>query len=381
MRKNTLGLICAVLLVPVVSADVQVASIQYLNNSNKLQTVTSKDIKFVSESPAGIKVLFQNKEVVIPAEQIRTVRYRADNVVPYLELSKPFAAADRGELADDPKKAKEEFEEAITGLQQMIPKVNLVPELHRYTLYRLGEIHLAMTKVDKEQSAKHLSDAITAWTEIRDKHPGGWEIVPTLNQLARLQEEAGKVDEAVKTYRYLAKNVDGVPPEMQRESLFTAVQLLLQNKNTKDAKGVLQELKLKLKPEDPQSEKVQLFLAQCTLADGTKAEAGTAMTSVKAIASKSASDETKALAYNTLGDYHQKVGEGEQAFWAYFRVHVQYPGDKYQHAKALHHLSTLFRDVKKDVARANACVEMLKSKEFEGTTYQQLVLEKTPMTP
>ena len=51
-----------------------------------------------------------------------------------------------------------------------------------------------------------------------------------------------------------------------------------------------------------------------------------------------------------------------RAFWEYLRVDVLYNTDRYEHARALFHLSRLFREVKKDGDRADQYLATLKDK-------------------
>ena len=53
-----------------------------------------------------------------------------------------------------------------------------------------------------------------------------------------------------------------------------------------------------------------------------------------------------------------------------------YSEDPKQHAKALFHLENLFMAVKQDKDRADECRELLKNKEYEGTVYQKMLLQK-----
>ena len=55
-----------------------------------------------------------------------------------------------------------------------------------------------------------LDPAITALSEYKTGFADGWEIVPALKLLARLQEEKGDAEGASKTYNDLAE-VPGVP--------------------------------------------------------------------------------------------------------------------------------------------------------------------------
>ena len=84
----------------------------------------------------------------------------------------------------------------------------------------------------------------------------------------------------------------------------------------------------------------------------------------------------RALIHNTLGDYLLKRNKPKDAFWEFLRVDVLYNTDKNEHARALYHLAKLFREDRKDGPRADACLEQLKDKRFEGTEYQKKLAEK-----
>ena len=50
---------------------------------------------------------------------------------------------------------------------------------------------------------------------------------------------------------------------------------------------------------------------------------------------------------------------------------VLYPSDRYEHARALYHLARLYREVRKDGVRADACAALLASDRFAGIDFQK----------
>src|SRR2546421_350036 len=82
------------------------------------------------------------------------------------------------------------------------------------------------------------ADDIKALTDYKTLNPAGWEIVPALKTLARLQEENGKTDDARKTYEELGDLAD-VPREVKMESDMLVSRLLLRGGKYADAEKKL----------------------------------------------------------------------------------------------------------------------------------------------
>jgi hypothetical protein len=97
-----------------------------------------------------------------------------------------------------------------------------------------------------------------------------------------------------------------------------------------------------------QKEFASLGKAKC-LADATQPQPdqGVALAE-KIIADGDSRDgELFARAYNSLGYCHMKAGRPKDALLAYLHVDLMFYQDPSQHAEALYHLQTLWRDVNK----------------------------------
>jgi tetratricopeptide (TPR) repeat protein len=316
------------------------------------------------ESPAGITLKQTNNVLLIPATDIHHVIYRLVGVTD-LEYRRPF---DREKSALAKKEATDRrmlLTEALLEYEKLAGKMRDNANANRYFQYRMALVQVYLAR---EDAAKR-DEAIEVLNKFRKENSTGWEIVPCLKQLAQFQEEKGDLAGAQDTYKEL-RSLPGLSRELVMESNILVSSLLMRGKKYTEAEKSLQEVRAALPDGDPQKPMIVAYLCQAQMKQNKTQDIEKQLT--YAINSSSEAP-ILAVAHNTLGDYFRMKNQDEDAFWHYLRVDVLYPGDREEHAKALYWLSKLFESVKKDKAKAQECVEKLKSKDFEGTEYARLL--------
>lgn len=235
----------------------------------------------------------------------------------------------------------------------------------RYVNYKIAMITVGLAR-DNPAKAE---DAVEALAEYKAAYPGGWQIVTALKTLATLQEEAGKTDDARKTYEELGEVAD-VPKEVKMESDLLVSRLLLRASKYAEAEKKLKTVAATLPRDDPQQAFLQAYLADCQIAQNNL---GTVNESLQAAIKLNPDPKLRALAHNLLGDWNRKKGDEAEAFWHYLRVDTLYNEDPEEHAKALYHLMTLFVKVERDPQRAaEAGRKLRRTSGSTGTTHQKM---------
>lgn len=337
---------------------------------------TLKDATITKDTTEGITAMVPGKgEVKISALNIKDVVFKEDDVKPlvYTDFRRPFVELNLGLAAKGDAERLKQFQAAIPAFDELIKKVPRQPTtltLRRYLDFKAAETKARIAKLDPKEGKA----AIDALNKFKTDYTTGWQMAPVLVQLAQMQEDRNEIAAVQETYAALAA-LPGVSEEMKRSALFRTAQALIRAEKFPEAKTRLEDLKRTLPPEDPNALPTEMLLAHC-LIKGSDAEAKQGEEALKALLGRVTDPAVKAQAYNTLGDYYQRVTQPEEAFWSYLRVHVSYPDDKNEHARALFHLSKLFREVKKDANKANDCLELLKTERFAGLEYQKKVQDK-----
>ncbi|HMC63526.1 MAG TPA: tetratricopeptide repeat protein [Gemmataceae bacterium] len=196
--------------------------------------------------------------------------------------------------------------------------------------------------------------AIAALETFKKQHPNGWQIVACCHWLARLQMQGQDYDGALKTYEDLAKTPN-IAPEVQREAELLSARALTRAKRYAEAQKRLQAALKSLPRDDPQVDRVQVYLAECQARTG---QFDVATKQLESIINKTTNNDLKALAYNTLGDCYLANERPRDAMWAYLWVDVVYHQDKQEHRKALEELAKIFERFK-DENRAKEYRERL----------------------
>jgi tetratricopeptide (TPR) repeat protein len=322
------------------------------------------------ESPAGITIKQATKPQpqLIPALDVVEVDYKPGDNVKGFQYKVPF-----GKEKEASK--KKDVAERIKGLQEAQVEFDNLAKLmagnqfaFRYLQYRSALVVVQIARLDRNKR----DAAIDALNAFRKQHSTGWETVPALKTLARLQEEKGDIPGARETYMAL-RSTPGISKELELESTLLVSDLLLRAKKYEDAEKTLSDAKALMREDDPQRPLIVVHLCEAQLkqhkTQDIEKELQTAI-------NNTADLNIRAVAHNTLGDYYREKKQDEEAFWQYLRVEVLYPQDREEHARALYWLSKLFESVKKDKSKASECLDKLKSKDYEGTEYAGKLTEK-----
>jgi hypothetical protein len=323
-----------------------------------------------SEGPLGIKVKPRTGPVKdIPAADVRNVRYKT--AVSDLDYRKPFGLEDRalGQTRDEQRKKL--LADALQAYGDVLPRLRETPAASRYFQYRIARV-LALQAEDEREK---LDAAIAAFAAFGKQHTAGWEIVPALKQLARLQEEKGDLAAAGAAYADLAR-VPGITSQVKLDSEILGSRMMLRAGRADEAEKKLTALDATLSGGETAKPAVQVFLAQCRIARGDLADVEG---KVKSALASTADASVLAAGHNTLGDYYLKKSQPEDAFWEYLRVDVEYADDREEEAKALYFLAQLFDKVKNDKVRSGEFLARLQDKAtFGGTEYHKKAAAAKP---
>jgi hypothetical protein len=217
-----------------------------------------------------------------------------------------------------------------------------------------------------EEDGSVQKDALDALKGFRADYPDGFEVVASSKLLADAQGRAGNRAEAQKVWEDLAARQD-VPKGVVHEASLEVVRYLIDGKKYDQARSRL--AKVTLPARDPLLPRAQVYGAECQIEKEKYADADKVL---KAVLAGGADVRLKARASNRLADSYRLQKRAEDAFWQYLWVDVLYNQDAEEHARALYHLSKLFREVRHDDARAGQCRErLLKGERFGGLEYQK----------
>lgn len=365
MRRASLS---ALLLLGVCAAAHAQDVVYYTERGKKGEQKATGSVE--DESPAGVKVkLKDGKDTMqaIATGAILRIDYQ-DKAVSVVDYRRPFGKEEqaRKEARDD--KRAERLGEALDGYAKL-EKAAERPAVKRYLQFKVAEL----TTLQSQDDPTKADAAIKLLTEFKGNHPTGWQLLPALKMLARLLEDAGRLDDARKAYEELADLPD-VPAELKQESTLLVSRLLLRGGKYRDAEARLRKLAPTLSRDDPQALLVKAYLAESALGQNNLKDVAKDLGEV---ARASADPRLRGVVHNLLGDYYRKQGQAEEAFWEYLRVETVYNEDVEENAKALYFLVGLFDKVKKDPLRGKDCATKLLDKRFAGTVYQRTFMQET----
>jgi hypothetical protein len=338
-------------------------SVRYIDRTTGKEDTAKGTIE--SESAAKVVVKQGQRGKTIPAADVVDVSYDK-SINPGARTFYRQAAIHEAKLDDpklDPETRGREFRSALKNYQEALPEVK-EPAIQRHLQFGIARLLYRQSENDPEQVAP----AIAELQKFLKAYGDGWQLLPAVRFLGQLQESQGDEAGAEKTYDTLASKAD-VAQATRNECDLLVARLLLRRKKTAEAEARLKKLAGSLKPDDPETNKVEVYLAQCAVAAGKLDDAEGKLQKMLAGGLDGAA---KGLVYNALGDIARQRGKAEDAFWDYLWVDVIYNQDKHEQAKALYYLSKLFMDVKNDPARAQQCRQRLLEKEFLGMEYQKL---------
>ena len=321
--------------------------------------------KITEESPIKLVVKVAGSNRDIPVADLRDIEYfvGAGSKPTYRNAVNKEAEMEKIDVNIDPKKAFEESLEAYKSLQMEIKDKDL-PFAKRHIQFSIGRLLAPRAESDSTQ----VEPAVQALEKFLKDAPESWQVNRAGKLLGQLQEVAGNNVGATKVYEDLVANT-ALPKEVRQEFEFLLARSLIQGGKHALARDRLNRIAKAVSQNDPQGQRVQVYLAECQTAAQKYDEAETEL---KKILNGPAAPAVKGMAANALGDCFLGSGKPEEAFWQYLWVDQLFNEDKTEHARALYHLSKLFDEVKHDAARAEACKELLlKGKEFSGLEFQK----------
>jgi hypothetical protein len=336
-----------------------------------IDRATKKEKTYVGtiqeESLAGIKIKLRSGKnppvMTVPPGDVTYVVYETKDV-DAVSYRAPFRKEDRARLEANPKKRVPLYLAAIDGFRTLEGQLRGRPAARRYMQYKIAEVTVQLAKDDPTKK----DEAIKLLAEYKKDNPAGWQILSVLKTLAKLQEDAGRTDDARKTYEELAE-VPGVPAELKQESEILVGRLLLRGGKYNDAEARLKKLADTLSAGDAQKPFVDAYLAESRISQGNPASVEKQL---QDLVRNNTDARLRGVVFNLLGDHYRKRNELDKAFWSYLRVDAMYNDDAEEQAKALYHLATLFDKKKNDRVRAKECAARLKTPRYDGTLYQKL---------
>ncbi|HEV2948740.1 MAG TPA: hypothetical protein VGX70_15305, partial [Gemmataceae bacterium] len=174
-------------------------------------------------------------------------------------------------------------------------------------------------------------------------------------------------DNALKTYQDLAKTA-GVSGEIVQECDLAIAQVLVRAEKYNEAVAKLNELEKTVPSGTPQAVRLQITKANCLAATNKVNEA---IKQLDDLVFKTSDQDLIAAAYNAKGDCYRNANppQPRAAMWEYLWVDVKYSQNPKEHAKAVFHLSRLFREFNDD-KRAKIYEEKL-AKELSGVEFDR----------
>jgi hypothetical protein len=324
--------------------------------------------RIVEETPNHVAYVISGRTEKVPAADVIDIVYHVDSAL----LRNEYRGATRREEEIDkakPEDRKKAVQEALSALESLRGKLADSQFAPRHMDYKMARI-LAR---EAEERPEYRDRAVAALKKFVNDHGGGWQTGEAVRMLARLQAAGGDVAGAQKTYEDLIGR-GGLLRDTRQEYEILLIQFLLRNGKAAAAHDRLKQMALRLEEKDPMAARVRVYLlaTQADVKDLAAAEK-----QLKAVLAGDAPGEVKGLASNTLGELYLKAGRSEDAFWQFLWVDVVYNQDALEHARALHHLSTLFDKVKNDPDRARECRDRLRNeKQFAGSEHQKMALKE-----
>ncbi len=358
LLARAVGLLCCVLVTSALRAE---DVVDYVNpKTGKVESVRGK---ITEEGPGGIKIRKGNELLQISALDIKQITYQTKDA---LGFRAGFGKETRAMQATRLSERKALLQEALSAFQNVLPDLKDNPAAERYVRFKIALVKLELAQIEPGNSTE-LKAALEGLTQFKVANPTGWQIVPALMKLARMQEEQGNVEAARDTYQELVDN-PGASRELKRRSELQVAQLFIRAKRYSDAEAKLTNLLKDTAADDSQRGLLQLYLVESRLAQDKldKVESD-----LKEALASSEDVRLKAVAHNLLGDYFRARKKDEDAVWQYLMVDALYSQDKEEHAKALYYLSKLFDVIPGNRFRAQQCLERLTDKSFAGNEYQR----------
>lgn len=251
---------------------------------------------------------------------------------------------------------------AIEGYQKMYPQIK-DEKVKRNIQFKIAKLMAHQAESDSAQ----VGAAIEKLAAFKKEHPDSWQITSAARTLAGLYVVKRDWENALKTYQDLAKTA-GVSPDIVQECDLAIAQVLVRAEKYNEAVTKLNELEKTVPTGTPQAIRLQITKATCMAATNKVNEA---IGQLEGIVAKTSDKDVKAAAYNAMGDCHRLASppQSRSAMWDYLWVDVMYSQNPKEHAKAVYHLSRLFREFNED-KRAKTYEEKL-AKELSGVEFDK----------
>jgi hypothetical protein len=372
-RRPRIACFCLLaLLLAAVTAGAQTSGrIFYYNRAKKKDDVEQR-IRIKEESPKELTLERGTRTEKLPAMDVLDIDYQIPADLNLDIRAKAKSAEDAALKETDLAKRLKSNDAAIAGYRDLIeklPKEEQYDAARRHTEYKIAVILARQAEDDTTRR----DEALKALIKFKTDHAKSWQIGTLGKLLARVQTLLGDQKAALATFDEFARRDDLAEPVRQEYELL-GIRTLLSSDNFTEAERKLTSLAKTLAKDDPQSVRVEIYLAACK----GKSDLSGAEKRLQAVIRSDVEPAVKALAYNTLGDCYRANDLLEKAFWQYLWVDQEYTQDREEHAKALYYLSILFDKVKKMPARAQACRDrLLSEKPFAGLEYQKLAAKES----
>jgi lipopolysaccharide biosynthesis regulator YciM len=316
------------------------------------------------ESPARIRIKPSRGETrTIPVNNdLIDVEYQVPNL-----LSQDYRKAHNQELeflkpTTSPGEKNVALTAAIDLYQKLYPQLK-DDKIKRHIQFKIAQLQANQAELDSSQ----VSTAIDKLAAFKRDHPDSWQITSAARLLAGLYVVKKDWDNALKTYQDLTKT-PGVSSEIIQECDLAMAQVLVRGQKYDQAVAKLTELEKTIPSGTPQAFRLQITKATCLAATNKISEA---IKQLEDIVAKTSDKDLKAACYNAMGDCYRNATppQPRAAMWDYLWVDVMYYQNPKEHAKAVFHLSRLFREFN-DEKSARIYEEKL-GKDFAGVEFDR----------
>lgn len=326
------------------------SKIHYRDPAGREESITGIIRK---ESPAAVVVKpASGAERAIPSASVLDVEYAP----PSFTLAKELRTARNQEQAG-------KLDAAVKLYQEFAAKLPDSP-LRRHVEFTVARL----TAKHAEADASQVKPAIERLSSYLRKWPDGWQITQMPALLVPLQLRNNDPAGARQTLDYLAA-VPEFPTDLKLDCQIASAKLLVDEKRLTEAETKLNALLRPIPRDDPKALRLRVALAECRAGARKFAEAEKELQDILARAKDA---DTKAYAYNALGDCFRQGGEPRKAMWNYLSVDVLYPQNRPERARALYNLCHVFKDLN-DEKKARLCREALEGDPQLAGKYQDMI--------
>jgi hypothetical protein len=316
------------------------------------------------ESPARIRIKPPRGDArTIPVNNdLIEVEYQMPNLASQDYRKAHNRELDFGKPTATPGEKQVALGEAIEGYLKLLPQIK-DDKVKRNIQFKIAKLMANQAEADSSQ----IGPAIEKLAAFKKEHPDSWQITSVARSLAGLYVMKKDWENAIKTYQDLAKTA-GVSGDIVQECDLATAQILVRAEKYAEAVNKLNELEKTIPSGTPQAIRLQITKATCMAASNQVNEA---IKQLEDIIIKTSDNDLKAVAYNAMGDCHRLASppQSRAAMWDYLWVDVKYFQNPKEHAKAVYHLSRLFREFNDD-KRAKIYEEKL-SKEMSGVEFDK----------